>query len=71
MPTDISIEFIARQQERVINRLGSIEDQITVLTGIAIRLEGAVNGLAVEVRGLANGLGRVEHRLLKLEGETL
>jgi hypothetical protein len=61
------IEFLARQSERILTRLGAIEAQITVLTGMAIRHDGALNGLAVEVPRLAQGLGRADHRLRKLE----
>ena len=47
---DVSLDFLARQ----LDRIGAVEDQITVLTGIAIRLDGAVQGLAVEMRGLVS-----------------
>ncbi len=52
-PEDVSLEFLARQLERILTRLGAIEDQITVLTGMAIRHDGALTGLATEFRGLA------------------
>ena len=64
---DVSLDFLASQLERVINRLGAVEDQITVLTGMAIRLDGAVNGLATEMRGLVQSINRIEHRLRKVE----
>ena len=53
IPEKVSLEFLARQLERVLTRLGTIEDQITVLTGMAIRHDGALTGLATEFRGLA------------------
>lgn len=65
----VSLEFVARQLERVLDRLGAIEDQITVLTGMAMRHDGALNGLATEFRGLAQALNRTEHRLRKVEDE--
>jgi hypothetical protein len=46
----VTLEFLARQMDRMLDRLGTMEDQITVLTGIAMRLDGAVEGLATEVR---------------------
>ena len=64
---DVTLDFLARQLDRVLDRIGAVEDQITVLTGIAIRLDGAVQGLAVEMRGLAQSVSRIEHRLRKLE----
>jgi hypothetical protein len=47
----ITLEFIARQLDRVLDRLGTMEDQITVLTGMGMRVDGSVEGLATEVRG--------------------
>jgi len=52
----VTNEFLRRQLDRVLDRLGSMEDQITVLTGMSLRHEGALNGLVVEVRGLAQSL---------------
>jgi hypothetical protein len=69
MPEDISIEFVSRQLDRVLTRLGAIEDQITVLTGMAIRHDGALNGLATEFRGLAQAVSRIDHRVRKLEDQ--
>jgi hypothetical protein len=53
----------------VLTRLGAIEDQITVLTGMAIRHDGALNGLATEFRGLAQAVSRIDHRVRKLEDQ--
>jgi hypothetical protein len=64
---DVTLDFVTRQLDRVLDRIGAVEDQITVLTGIAIRLDGAVQGLAVEMRGLAQSVSRIEHRLRKVE----
>jgi hypothetical protein len=64
---DVSLDFVTRQLERVLDRIGAVEDQITILTGIAIRLDGAVQGLAIEMRGLAQSVSRIEHRLRKVE----
>jgi len=64
---DVSPDFLASQLERVLNRLGAVEDQITVLTGITVRLDGAVNGLATEMRGLVQSINRIEHRLRRVE----
>ena len=64
---EASLDFLAGQLERVLNRLGAVEDQITVLTGMTIRLDGAVTGLATEMRGLVQSINRIEHRLRKVE----
>jgi hypothetical protein len=63
----VSLDFLAGQLERVLNRLGAVEDQITVLTGMTIRLDGAVNGLATEMRGRFQSINRIEHRLRRVE----
>jgi hypothetical protein len=47
--TELDFNFLARQNERILTELGSLRDDITVLTGITTRLEGAVDGLSVEV----------------------
>ena len=47
-------------------RLGRLEDGQTVLTGIAIRLEGAIPGMTLELRGLRSALDRLGTR----HGET-
>jgi hypothetical protein len=67
MAEEITLEFIARQLERMFDRIGTVEDQITVLTGIAMRLDGSLEGLAVEVRGMVRLLDRLERRVRKLE----
>jgi hypothetical protein len=67
MADDVSIEFVSRQLERVLDRLGAIEDQITVLTGMAMRHDGSLAGLVIEVRGLAQSIAHIEHRLRKVE----
>jgi hypothetical protein len=56
--TEVTLDFLARQIERVLDRIGTIEDQFTVLTEMITRIDGAVQGLAVEMR---------EHRLRKIE----
>jgi hypothetical protein len=69
MTDEVSIQFVSRQLDRVLTRLGAIEDQITVLTGMAIRSDGSLAGLATEFRGLAQALNRADHRLRKLEDQ--
>ena len=49
MAEEITLDLIARQLERVLNEQASMRDSITVLTGITIRLEGAVSGLTMEI----------------------
>lgn len=59
----VDLNFIARQLERVIEEQARQRDDITVLTGITIRLEGSVQGLTTEIRGLRSKVDRMERRL--------
>lgn len=59
---------IAEQQKMILDRLGTIEDQQTVLTGIVMRLDGSLGGLVTELRGMYRLLERLEHRMRKVEG---
>jgi hypothetical protein len=67
MTEEITLNFIAKQLDRVLDRIGTVEDHITVLTGIAMRVDGSVEGLAVEMRGMYRLLNRLESRVRKLE----
>ena len=69
MSGPVTLELLARQLERVLTRLVAIEDQVTVLTGMAIRHDGSLNGLATEFRGLVQATNRADHRLRKLEDQ--
>jgi hypothetical protein len=72
----VTLEFLGRQMERLQDRFGSMEDQMTVLTGIVMRMDstirglvGALDGLATEVRGLYRLSDRLERRVRKLEDQ--
>lgn len=65
--TEITLEFVARQLDRVLDQIGTMRDEITVLTGITMRLDGAIEGLTVEMRGLYRLHSRLENRIRKLE----
>jgi hypothetical protein len=47
-----TLEFIGAQLQRVLDEQRRVHDSLTVLTGITIRLEGAVTGLTHEIAGL-------------------
>jgi hypothetical protein len=74
MPEDtVTLEFIARRLEaiqiEVRDELKNMRDSITVLTGMAIRVEGAVNGLTMEIAGLRSMVLDHDRRLRLLEGK--
>ena len=50
----VTLEFLSRQLDWVLTRLGAIEDQMTVIAGMAAPHDGALNGLATEFRGLGH-----------------
>ena len=64
---DIDLAFLSRQLDRVLDRIGGVEEQIVVLTGITRRLDGAVEGLTIEMRGMYALLNRLAERVRKLE----
>jgi archaellum component FlaC len=64
---DIDLAFIAQQLDRVIERLGAVEDQMSVTTAMVRRLDATVGGLTDEVRALSRQLERIDHRVRALE----
>ena len=66
---EINLEFLARQNERIINELGYIREAIEVLTAIANRHENSIGGVAQELKSIHRLNARFHDRLLKLEGE--
>jgi hypothetical protein len=59
---DPGLSLILEQQKAIIDRLAALEEGQTVLTGIAIRLEGAAQGMTLELRGLHSQLDRLAAR---------
>lgn len=64
---EITLDYLAEQQRKILDRLGTIEDQQTVLTGIVMRLDGSLEGLATQLRGMFRMLERLEYRVRKIE----
>ncbi len=67
---NVTLDFLGRQiaqllegQRRIEQRLDKLDDDMTVLTGIALRLEGR----EVETRGLLALVKRLERRVDALE----
>ncbi len=66
----ITLEFLARQQQRMIEEMSSMRDDMQVLTAMVMRLDGTVGLVLTELRAmhgqhnrLANRVRRVEERL--------
>lgn len=64
---DVTLEFIGTQMLRLIDEQGRMRDSIDVLTGITIRLEGAVNGLTHEIAGLRSMVLRHDRDIRELK----
>ncbi len=66
----ITLELLARQQQRVLDELSTMRDDMQVLTAMVVRLDGTVGLVLTELRTmhsqhnrLANRVRRVEERL--------
>ena len=68
MAEEITLDFIGHMLARVVEEQARTRDSITVLTGITIRLEGAVSGLTHEIAGLRSMVLDHDKRLRALEG---
>lgn len=63
-----NLELLQRQQKQILDEMGEFRDQLTVLTAICMRVEGAVNALTTEVRAVHSRHSRLERRVKELEG---
>ena len=45
----ITLEFLARQQQRVLDEMGSMRDDMQVLTSMVMRLDGTVGLVLTEL----------------------
>lgn len=59
---DPDLSLLLERSKEIMDRLHVLEDGQTVLTGIAIRLEGAIQGMTLEIRGLRSQLDRLGAR---------
>jgi hypothetical protein len=65
--TDVDLNFLARQNERILHDLASVRDELRVQGAMIMRLEGAVASLSEQVHVVHNQIGRVNDRPRKLE----
>jgi hypothetical protein len=64
---DPDLNFLARQNERILTEIASLRDDMTVLTAIVMRLDGSHVALLQEVRATHTQIARMNDRILKLE----
>ncbi len=62
----LSLAFLARQMDRVLDEQGRLRDDLTVVSGMVMRLEGTVHGLTVEVRGEHSRYDRLAREVARL-----
>ena len=65
--TDVDLNFLARQNERILHDLAGVRDELRVQGATIMRLEGAVASLSEQVHVVHNQIGRINDRLRKLE----
>jgi hypothetical protein len=65
--TDVDLNFLARQNERILSDLVGVRDELRVQGAMIMRLEGAVASLSEQVHVVPNQIGRINDRLRKLE----
>jgi septal ring factor EnvC (AmiA/AmiB activator) len=65
--TEVSLEFISQQLERVLTEQAIIRDDIIVVTAMVTRLEASLQALTVEVRAIQRQIARMNDRVTKLE----
>jgi hypothetical protein len=67
----VTLEFLARQNDRVLNEMASFRGDTTILTAIAMRVDASVSSLTVEVRALRSKLDGIDNRVNKLEDQSV
>ena len=64
---DVDLNFLARQNERILHDLAGVRDELRVQGAMIMRLDGAVASLSEQVQVVHNQIGRINDRLRKLE----
>lgn len=65
--TEINLEFISRQLERVLTDNASLRDDIRVLTAMMLRVDYTLTLLLDEVRAIHTQIGHMGDRVRTLE----
>lgn len=61
------LSLIVRQQRQLLDEMGTIRDDITVLTAIVQRIDGTLSGLVNEIRATHTQISRMDRRVRELE----
>lgn len=63
----VSLELLARQQERLISDVASLRDDMRVLTAIVLRQENTLNSVLDQLRAMVAQGQRTVDRVRRLE----
>ncbi len=61
------LTMLVRQQRQIITELGSIRDDLSVLTAIVLRQDATLTALLTEVRAMHSQPSRLANRVRQLE----
>jgi hypothetical protein len=64
----VTLDFLARQQAKILDEVASLRDDMGVLTAIVIRLDGTLTALLAENRAVHSQHARLANRVRALEG---
>jgi hypothetical protein len=65
--TDVDLNFLARQNERILSDLATVREEMRVQGAMIMRLEGAVASLSERVHVVHTQISPINDRLRKLE----
>jgi hypothetical protein len=63
----VTLEFLARQQQRVLDEIGVMRDDMQVLTAMVMRLDSTVGLVLTELRTLHSQHQRLANRVRRIE----
>jgi len=66
--SDVDLNFLARQNERVLTELRSVHDDMRVLTAMVMRHDHAMHDVLEELRAIHQWMVGISERVHKLEG---
>jgi hypothetical protein len=63
----ITLEFLARQQQRMFDEMASMRDDMQVLSAMVMRLDGTVGLVLTELRATHSQHQRLANRVRRIE----
>jgi len=66
---DPDLNFLVHQNDRILTELGSLRDDMSVLTAMVMRLDGSHAALLHEMRATHAQIARMNDRIRKLEAK--